>query len=413
MKARCVAALACLVGLPLLCGADWLQFRGNDSHNAAADQQLPISWTVRPAEGAAQENVAWQANLPGRGVSSPIVVDGRVLVTAASGYKQDRLHVLCFSAESGEPLWERTFWATGRTLCHPTSSVAANTPASDGEFVYAFYSSNDLVCLDLDGNLQWYRGLTFDYPTAANDVGMASSPVIAGNAVVVQVENKTDSFATGLDRQTGETLWRIERDAQMNWASPAVIPGASPADDIVLLQSTTRLTAHAANTGEQLWSYERGCAGIPSVAAAEDVVFLPSEGLTALRARRDSLAPELLWQSTELEPGSASPVYHDGRLYCVNRAGALTCGDATNGEVLWRSRVQGPFWASPVLAGGHLYFFNQDGHAQVVSLEKEGEIVAENDFGESILGSPAVADGALYVRSDGHLWKIADTSGQN
>ena len=86
--------------------------------------------------------------------------------------------------------WERQFWATGRTMCHPTSSVAANTPSSDGKRIYAFFSSNDLACLDLAGNLLWYRGLTHDFPTAVNDVGMSASPIVLGDTVVVQVENK-------------------------------------------------------------------------------------------------------------------------------------------------------------------------------------------------------------------------------
>src|SRR5690606_16848625 len=147
--------------------------------------------------------IEWSQELPGRGLSSPIIVGDQVIVTASSGYRQTRLHVLSFAAADGSLQWEREFWATGRTASHPKTCVAAPTPASDGERIFAFYSSNDLACLDLDGNLLWYRGLTYDFPNASNSLGMSSSLVVADGTVVAMVENDSDSFTTGVDPQTG------------------------------------------------------------------------------------------------------------------------------------------------------------------------------------------------------------------
>jgi outer membrane protein assembly factor BamB len=134
-----------LAAVCLFCGADWLQFRGTDNNPASDQKDLPTQF-------GPGKNVAWKAPLPGRGPSSPIVVGGRVVVTAASGARQQRLHVLCFDAAAGKPLWHREFWATGSTVCNPFGGVAAPTPASDGKLVLAFYSSNDLACFDLEGN---------------------------------------------------------------------------------------------------------------------------------------------------------------------------------------------------------------------------------------------------------------------
>ena len=225
--------------------ADWPQFRGFQSNSVSRDKQPPV-WSET-------ENIAWKAELPGRGVSSPIVVNNRVVVTCSSGVNQDRMHVVCFDAASGKQLWERQFWATGRTLTHSLSANAAPTPASDGKLVFAFYSSNDLACLDLDGNLKWFRGLAHDYPSAGNDVGMSSSPVVIGNTVIVQIENQGDSFAAGIDTATGETRWRIDRDRLASWASPIAMRGKTPAEDVVLLQSANFLTAHDPRDGKQLW----------------------------------------------------------------------------------------------------------------------------------------------------------------
>ena len=197
----------CLLCLFAVCPglkADWRGFRGTAADSLAADEMLPLDWE-------SDDVVAWSVELPGRGLSCPIVIGERVVLTASSGYRQDQLHVLCFSAGDGELLWERQFWATGRTTSHPKTCVAAPTPSSDGERIFATYSSNDVACLDLDGNLLWYRGLTHDYPNASNSLGMSSSSVVVGETLVVMVENDTDSFTTGLDTGTGEELWRIDR----------------------------------------------------------------------------------------------------------------------------------------------------------------------------------------------------------
>ena len=160
------------------------------------------------------------------------------IMTACSGHEQERLHVLAFDTADGKPVWDRQFWATGRTQCHPKMSVASSNPASDGQHIIAFYSTNDLACLDRDGKLLWFRGLTYEYPNASNSLGMASSPVISNDTVIVQVETDDDSFAMGLDIETGETRWKLERPHHDNWTSPLILRGAGPEDEVVVLQGS-------------------------------------------------------------------------------------------------------------------------------------------------------------------------------
>ena len=129
----CLAfALACIAST--VTAADWLQFRGSENRSTASGESLPT-------EISSEKNVTWKSPLVGKGVSGPIVVGKKVFVTASSGpVVQDRLHVLCFDADSGKQLWHRQFLATGRCFHHPTSANAAPTPASDGQRVYAFFS---------------------------------------------------------------------------------------------------------------------------------------------------------------------------------------------------------------------------------------------------------------------------------
>ncbi|MGE0758073.1 MAG: PQQ-binding-like beta-propeller repeat protein [Pirellulaceae bacterium] len=382
-------------------GADWRQFRGNYGASAAAGAAPPSSWSD-------DENVAWKVDLVGRGPSSPIVVQGRVYVTCSDGARQDRLLVLCFDAATGQRLWRREFWATGRTMTHPTSAVAAPTPASDGERIFAFFSSNDLICLDLDGNLLWYRGLAYDFPKAGNDVGMSSSPTVVGDTVVVQIENQGDSFAAGLDAASGETKWRVDRTKAANWASPMALPRSVDGRSAVLLSDSKSLQALDAADGRELWSYELKCSSIPSVVATPQRIIVPGGGLTVLELPEGATAPALLWQSNRLNASQASPIVGDRFVLTMNGAGVLTCADLQDGKILWQLRVGGTHWATPVLAGDLLYCFNQDGEARVVKIsDAKGEVIHSVQLGEKIQGSPAIVDGALYVRSDKHLWKVA------
>lgn len=394
--------LCALVVLMLGTGADWRQFRGNHS-NGRAEAAAPTNWQ----NGAP---IAWAADLEGRGLSSPIVVNGQVIVTCSSGPSQQRLHVVSFDAASGEKQWERQFWATGRTICHPTSSVAAPTPASDGERIFASFSSNDVVCVDLQGNLLWYRGLTFDYPNASNSLGMASSPVVVGEVLIVMVESDADSFTVALDVETGESRWRVERPRRSNWTSPVVLTDESTGSVSVLLQSSAGLSAVNPQTGEELWTYPDGAATMPSSVVVGDTVYVPSHGVTALRpGQSNPTVPEIVWNEGGLQPGTSSLTAADGRLYLVNNGGVLTCADLKDGSRLWQLRLKGNFKGSPVIADGHLFIVDEEGIGYCVRLgDRKGEIVGTHEFGEPFLSTPAIADGAVYVRSDGHLWKIAE-----
>ena len=391
-----------IIGLSILtisaARADWRQFRGDSTSAVAPD--------VAISGDPAQPEIEWSQPLPGRGLSSPIIVGDQVIVTASSGYQQTRLHVLSFDLADGGLQWERQYWATGRTASHPKTCVAAPTPASDGERIFAFYSSNDLACLDLDGNLLWYRGLTFDFPNASNSLGMSSSLVIADGTVVAMVENDSDSFTTGIDPENGEERWRIERPRAANWTSPTLWETGETT--LVLLQSSKGVSAVDPHTGETVWEYSDGASTIPSLVAVDGLAFVPSNGLTAIRPGQTTPdVAEIVWQEGSLSPGTASPIVHDGSVFVLSKPNVLTRAAAEDGKTQWKSRLTGNFSGSPVIAGNLLYAFNEDGTGHVVDIANRGETLGTIDLGETVLSTPAVADGALFIRSDGHLWKIA------
>ncbi len=393
--------------------ADWRQFRGT-SNNPVAESSNgpPVSFDLKTGE-----NVAWTASLPGRGASSPIVVGGRVFVTASEGRpKQDRLFLLAFDTETGRRCWSRRLFATGQTWVDPFGAVAQNTPASDGQRVVVFYSSNDLACFDLDGNLLWYRALGREHPRTRNDVGMASSPLVEGRLVIVQLENQGDSFAAGIDLETGETRWQIERDQEGVWSSPTLLPasGRSPGKkNLVLLHGKRGLTALEGETGKTVWHYPAEANTIGSVVGVDGRAYLPAWGIHAIQFDAENSAVRRLWHEKKLRGGNASPVVYQGKIYTIKPPGILVCGDLTDGKILWQLRMKGPFWATPVVASvpvekaGRLYAVNYGGTVFVVDLEgKKGKIVGRSRFDTKILATPAVVGDALYLRSDASLCKI-------
>lgn len=380
-------------------GEDWLQFRGNDHRGISLKSETPTNLN--------KNNIAWKTPLPGRGLSSPIVTGNRVFLTASSTADQSRLHVICANKVNGEIEWERQFWATGRTICHEKTCVAAPTPVSDGKNIYALYSSNDLICLDLDGNLKWIRGLMQDYPNASNSLGLASSPIIVDGTLIVQIENDSDSFVSGINLKDGSNIWKLARTKKANWTSPIRLN-----DKEVAIQGSEGITCVSAKSGTVQWSYNEGASTIPSSVTSADsaILYVPSNGITAIKPRKDNNTPEIVWQESQLRPGTSSPIIVGDNIYIINRAGVLNAAKKDTGERLWRLRLEGPFSGSPVSSNGHIYVASErKGVFQSIDISgKEGILRGSIELGETILGTPAIANNSIFIRSDGHLWKISN-----
>jgi outer membrane protein assembly factor BamB len=402
MKSIAFLGIAC--SIVFTAGSDWRQFRGTYSNGLASDASIPTQFD-------AQKNIAWKAALPGKGPSSPIVVGDRVFVTAAGGPRNDHLYVAAFDAASGRQVWQRTFWGTGPAAAHPKTSMAGPTPASDGKNIVALFATNDLVCLDLDGNVRWIRALYEENPGATDGRGLAASPLIVGNVVVVHIENQNASFAAGIDIESGANRWRIDRPREISWTSP-ISWAANPAGDMLaLLQGSTHLTAVDPTSGKEVWNLKRASDPIASSVVQGDVLFVPGEkGLAAFEFQPDGKAPKQLWEEVKLNPVTSSPVWVGNRIYSM-RNDILVNGDENTGHLRGQLRLKGAFSASLVAAGGLIYAVNESGVVHVIKPnDADGEIVARNELGEAVLATPAIADGAMYIRSDKHLWKIAESN---
>ncbi len=376
---------------------DWPQFRGPDGRGVSTDKNLPIKWSKTDGH-------RWKIDLPARGVSSVVIANGIVYLTASSGQRGDRLHVLAYSAKDGSKLWQRQFAATGSTLCHPMSCMAAPTPVADDTGVYALFASGDIVAVNADGSVRWIRSLVGDYPSICNQVGMASSPVIADGKLIVPMDNAGESFLAAVDLKTGTNLWKVSRPRESNWVTPVLrSTGATPE---VLFPTGGELVSYDSATGSKLWTHKSASGMIPSPSVVDDVIYMPARGTTALKYNAGKLEP--IWTAVTLSGGMSSPLVYEDGIYAVNGAGVMNAFDRKTGRSLWKERASGKCSASCIAGDGKIYAFDEKGKCTVFKAGNNAEVLATNDLGEEVLGTPAISSGAIYVRTNKSLFCIGE-----
>ena len=173
----------------------WPAFRGSGNSISAA-KALPLKWSPT-------ENVAWTVELPGYGQSSPVVWKDRVFVTSAEGESKDTLHVLRLDLATGKEAWRKSFPNAQRVKATDYVSRSAPTPVVTADRVFALFESGDLLALDHAGKQVWRRNLEADFGPLRGNHGLGTSPVLAGDTLLVLVAQGT-SYLLAVDAATGE-----------------------------------------------------------------------------------------------------------------------------------------------------------------------------------------------------------------
>ena len=371
--------------------SQWSGFRGDG--RSSTEQSGPDTL------GGAKAEPSWQTSMPGQSVASVIAVDNLAVTSSSGGQDGERMYVTAVSVDDGSIAWQQEFEATGRPYSHPTGANAAPTAATDGQRLVAFFSSNDLVCLGKDGSLLWYRGMAVDHPKIGNDIGMASSPVIADGVVIIQMESQGDPMVVGIDLATGEDLWQMSRPARSNWSSPVSIDRPDGATEVVI-QSGSDLVAVDPKTGEEKWRFDEGGSNISSATPTGDFLLVPGGEVMALDVGGSASRPEVVWRDNSLSPRNASLVVSGDRMYSL-KGSVIVAAEIASGKTLWKQRLGGlgGTWATPLMAGKRLYVFDQQGKAMIVQDNgDEAEVVEETELPDGIYGSPAMIDDVLVVR---------------
>jgi outer membrane protein assembly factor BamB len=384
-------------------GDAWPAFRG-DGTSITAARDLPLKWSPT-------ENVAWKVDLAGYGQSSPVVWKGMVVATSATGKEKDELHVAAHRLGDGKELWHAKFPAADRVEATDYVSKSAPTPAVDAERVYALFETGDLRAFDHEGQPLWQRVVTRDYGKIVGAHGMGSSLALTETAVLVLVDHGGPSYLLAVDKKTGETKWKTDRDQGTSWSSPIV--HRRDGVERILVSGGGAVAEYDAAAGKRTWFVE-GLNGnlVPSPTPSGDLVVvgatLPASNVAIRLGGKDDVSEtHVAWRSAEGASSFGSPLVHAGHVYLVNRTGVATCADLATGKTVWTVRLSASCWASPLGAGERVYFFATDGSTQVVRTGPEKKVLAENriDVSDRVYGVAAI-DGAFVVRTERALVRL-------
>lgn len=405
-----------LLQVVTLAAADWPHWRG-PNHDGMARGDAPLHWSDT-------EHVAWKAEVPGRGLSSPVVSGDRVFVTTAvptgpavaGALPEHRFMVLCFDRKTGKLLWEKVARvATPHQRHHAKyGSFASNSPVTDGTHVIASFGSRGVYAYTVKGDLVWQKDL--GQLQMYNDFGEGAWPALDGNTVVLVWDHQGESFLVALDKSTGKEQWRTPRQGRTNW-SGAYITTVNGRKQVIV-SASAEAAGYELETGKLLWKASGlGQNTIPSPIAADGMVFVMSgfrnPNLMAIRLGREgdlTGTDAILWQNQRGNSYSASPVLHEGKLYVLTDSGMLSVFDAKTGTPHYQQqRLPKPynFKASPVGANGKLYLASEEGDVIVVRMGETFEVLSTNTLKDQVfISSPAIADGEIFLRGQNTLFCI-------
>jgi outer membrane protein assembly factor BamB len=444
---RRIVRTAGATGAPLPAAApangSWPSFRGRLAAGIADGQNLPDRWDV-----ATGENILWRVKVPGLAHSSPVVWGDRLFVATAvssdpeAGFRKGlygdgdastdrsrhRFVVVAIDKRTGKTIWERVASESEPlNKRHVKNTYASATPATNGRMVVAWFGSQGVFAFDVNGTLRWKVDLgrldlgAYDIPSV--EWGPASSPIIWGDLVILQVDTQADSFLLALKLATGETAWKTERNELPSWGTPTVVE--TTAGPVLLTNASNFIRGYDPRTGKELWRLggsskitaptpflAEGLFVFASGRGPERPIFVVRPGMSGdltLPAGKTS-SDAVVWSRTARGSYMPTPLAYRGLLYVLANNGVFDAYQLKTGEEVYRQRlpvIGSGYSASPVSADGKLYLSSEDGDILVIAAGPEFKLLATNSMGESLMATPALSDGVMYVRSStGTLFAI-------
>ena len=442
MRAICHAAAVLGIVFAVassLIADDWSRFRGPNGNSIASESKHPVEWSE-------DSNIAWKVKIPGRGWSQPIVTGDHIFVTTAVTANEEKPRrfdggkpadakdatkdvyewkVLCVSLKTGKILWEQTpFEGSPGMRKHRGNSYASETPVTDGERLIAWFGARGLVCYNLAGELQWTKSLgPFRYQAGW---GSGSSPILLDDVVIIQCDNDESSFLAGLDKKTGDELWRIARDEKSNWSTPylwknklrteLVVAGGrkmrsyDPVTREVLWEMAGSGRTSVSPTGDDEMLYVDSVDGFQGSPGRFAAIRVGASGDISLPDEKTTSGKYVAWCNMYNSYRNSSPLLYGGCLYMLEQsAGLMRCFDPKTGELLYQQRLQQStgFAASPWVSDGRVFLLDDSGITHVIAPGPKFELIATNRLDDEIFWSSAAISGdQLILRGQQHLYCI-------
>lgn len=394
----------------------WPQFRGPNGSGIGA--------TEFPVHFGPESNVVWQTPLPS-GHSSPAIAGGRIFLTS---FAEERLETICLDQTDGRVLWRRQLQPgrieRGARLSHPATA----TPATDGERVVVYFGAFGLACYDFEGRERWRKPL----PIPVTQHGAGTSPVLAGDRVILNGDQDVDAYLLAVDKRTGRTLWRTARTGfHRGFATPLVWPPNQP--EQVILPGTLRLMSYNLADGAERWSVR----GLPNEMVASavggggliyvagwtygsgvrhmpdfDVLLARGDAdqdgqLTRAEAPAGPAKQHFLYIDADKDGRITREEYADiARAFDESRNVALAVrpdgrGDVTGSHVVWTAERGLPYVPTPLYYEGRLYLVKNGGLASCLDARTGRYLYQEERLGAlgDYYASPVAAAGRICAAS--------------
>lgn len=420
----------------------WSMYRGNNISGVMDNANLPESWNVETGE-----NIAWKTEISGLAHSCPVIWGDKVFVTTAvntatqediqtgiygsiGSVPDSSVHdwkVYCLNLKTGDIEWEKTACSgVPEQKRHPMSSHANCTPATNGEYLVAFFGSEGLYCYDLKGNLIWSKDFGvlksnfFLVPDAEWE--FSSSPLIHKNAVIVQCDVAENSFVAAFDIKTGEELWKKDRDDYPGWETPNIYSDGEK--DIVVVNGYKHRGGYDFETGEEIWRMSGGGdIPIPSPIVGKDYLYFnsahgKSSPVLAVRknAKGDITLAEaetsnqyIAWAKERGGAYMSTLLLYGDYLYSARWNGNLICYNALTGEEMYSEKVGtgNSYTTSPVAADGVVYVADNNGSVYSVKAGPVFELLAINHLNDVYMSTPAIVKDYMIFKTAGQIVAVS------
>jgi len=398
----------------------WTHFRGDKLNGISAETNLPLSWND-------STNISWKTAIEGKGWSSPVVLGDQVWLTTATGAGKE-MRAICVDFNSGEIIHNRmVFRQDSLKRIHAVNSYATPTSAIEDGFVYVHFGRYGTACLDTKTGLTLWERTDMQ---VEHIQGPGSSPVIFKDKLIVHMEGSDLLYITALDKRTGETIWKTDRPKELYdhleyigkkaYITPIIVNVEGR--DLMISNGSAACLAYDPETGEEVWRIVYGEDSTIAMPTEEEGVIYYYTGFetdsagekhTLLMAvdpdgKGDIQGTNVLWQIETPVLQLLSPLVKDGLLFTIDSRGDMWCLDASDGSTIWSEGMKGKFHSSPVWADGHLYFSSTRGYTYVVKAGRELKVVSENRLEGEIWATPAIAGGAIIIRTSKFLYKVGD-----
>jgi outer membrane protein assembly factor BamB len=398
---------------------NWSQFRGpmGDGITSAADLPVKLSES---------ESVRWKTAIHGKAWSSPVVWGSQIWLTTANE-EGTELSLVCVEKESGKIVRDEVLFRVEMPqFCHKFNSYASPTPVIEEGRIYVTFGSPGTVCIDTaTGKKIWERtDFVCNHFRAAG-----SSPILWNNLLIMNFDGSDHQFIVALDKSTGNTVWntprsvdfqdldaegkvKAEGDYRKGFSTPHVFEYEGKA--ILLSSGAKAHYAYDPTNGKELWRFEDHSSHSPCTrpVIGKGLAYIPTghgkAGLVALKLGGTGVLDEsnVAWRMTKTFSNKPSVTLVDDMIFVVNDLGIASCVDAVSGETIWSNRLGGNFSSSPIYSNGRLYVGNEDGKFFVFQASREFKILAESEFDDGFMASPAVSGNAMFLRTKSHLYRI-------